>query len=196
LVFFQGAKASEEAFEPLSKEDLSDVSDLESHDGLQESTTSVRSPHKTMQDQLETELDFEAEEKEEREEGEGSDAKSDGELKDGDNDLEEGECTDAEDARPEEESKPICRFYNRGQCTWGANCRFVHPGVTDKGNYTMFDMVRPLVPTNGPPGSDQYFEKPYGAFGAAAAEGAPPLESAWERGLRHAKEVNKSHFSL
>jgi hypothetical protein len=30
-------------------------------------------------------------------------------------------------------------------------CRFVHPGVTDKGNYTMFDMVRPLVPVNGPP---------------------------------------------
>jgi nuclear protein NHN1 len=29
--------------------------------------------------------------------------------------------------------------------------RFVHPGVTDKGNYTMFDMVRPLVPVNGPP---------------------------------------------
>jgi len=27
----------------------------------------------------------------------------------------------------------------------------VHPGVTDKGNYTMFDMVRPLVPVNGPP---------------------------------------------
>lgn len=30
-------------------------------------------------------------------------------------------------------------------------CRFVHPGVTDKGNYTMFEMVRPLVPVNGPP---------------------------------------------
>ena len=31
-------------------------------------------------------------------------------------------------------------------------CRFVHPGVTDKGNYTMFDMVRPLVAMNsGPP---------------------------------------------
>nr|CAD7409955.1 unnamed protein product [Timema cristinae] len=29
--------------------------------------------------------------------------------------------------------------------------RFLHPGVTDKGNYTMFDMVRPLVPVNGPP---------------------------------------------
>lgn len=29
--------------------------------------------------------------------------------------------------------------------------RFVHPGVTDKGNYTMFEMVRPLVPVNGPP---------------------------------------------
>jgi nuclear protein NHN1 len=67
--------------------------------------------------------------------------------------------------------------------------RFVHPGVTDKGNYTMFDMVRPLVPTNGPPGAgDPYFEKQFGTYGAAAVEG-PPAESAWERGLRHAKEV-------
>lgn len=29
--------------------------------------------------------------------------------------------------------------------------RFLHPGVPDKGNYTMFEMVRPLVPINGPP---------------------------------------------
>jgi nuclear protein NHN1 len=120
---FQDEKEEEEAFDPLSKgDDLSDVSDLESHDGLQAVTSS---PHKSMQEQLgETELDFEAEEKDEQQkEDEDGEAKSDGELKDGDNDLEEGECTDGEDARPEEESKPVCRFYNRGQCTWGANCR-------------------------------------------------------------------------
>lgn len=31
------------------------------------------------------------------------------------------------------------------------SCRFLHPGVTDKGNYTMFDMVRP-VPINAQSG--------------------------------------------
>lgn len=49
-------------------------------------------------------------------------------------DLEEGEVTDEDDARPEEtEPRPVCRFFSRGQCTWGASCRFLHPGVTDKG---------------------------------------------------------------
>lgn len=48
--------------------------------------------------------------------------------------LEEGEVTDEDDARPEEtEPRPVCRFFSRGQCTWGASCRFLHPGVTDKG---------------------------------------------------------------
>ena len=30
------------------------------------------------------------------------------------------------------EPKPICRFFNKGQCTWGSSCRFLHPGVLDK----------------------------------------------------------------
>lgn len=48
--------------------------------------------------------------------------------------LEEGELTDEDEARPEEtEPRPVCRFFSRGQCTWGASCRFLHPGVTDKG---------------------------------------------------------------
>ncbi|XP_059489694.1 zinc finger CCCH domain-containing protein 18 isoform X2 [Neocloeon triangulifer] len=200
-------ESGNDKFDPLSKEDLSDVSDLESHDGLQESNNKA-SPHKTMQDQLETELDFEAEEKDEEpkkqelskrdksssaKNAERADSKPEaGEIKDDENDLEEGECTDGEDARPEEESKPVCRFYNRGQCTWGANCRFVHPGVTDKGNYTMFDMVRPLVPTNGPPGFDVPYDRPYGSgLGSGEPFDGPPLESAWERGLRHAKEMMK-----
>lgn len=52
--------------------------------------------------------------------------------------LEEGEVTDEDDARPEEtEPRPVCRFFSRGQCTWGASCRFLHPGVTDKGSSIM-----------------------------------------------------------
>lgn len=51
-------------------------------------------------------------------------------------DLEEGEVTDEDDVRPEEtEPRPVCRFFSRGQCTWGASCRFLHPGVTDKGMF-------------------------------------------------------------
>ncbi|XP_046659250.1 LOW QUALITY PROTEIN: zinc finger CCCH domain-containing protein 18-like [Homalodisca vitripennis] len=163
-------------------------------------------------------LDFEAEEKEEgecdgpsqpaptRSSGPATEAvvsEDEGELK-GD-ELEEGEITDEGENRPEEtEPRPICRFYNRGQCTWGASCRFVHPGVTDKGNYTMFEMVRPLVPVNGPPpmygppmdpyrpierpmmGPPVYQQQPP----VPRKEEAPPLvESAWERGLRQAKEM-------
>ena len=33
-----------------------------------------------------------------------------------------------------------------GQCTWGSSCRFVHPGVLDKGNYSMFAPPRPILP--------------------------------------------------
>lgn len=51
--------------------------------------------------------------------------------------------------------------------------RFLHPGVTDKGNYNMFDVVRGV---------------PAGAAFPAPRDAAPP-ESAWERGLRTAKEV-------
>jgi len=29
--------------------------------------------------------------------------------------------------------RETCRFYQRGNCTWGDRCRFIHPGVNDKG---------------------------------------------------------------
>ncbi|KAL3285268.1 hypothetical protein HHI36_019378 [Cryptolaemus montrouzieri] len=94
-------------------------------------------------------------------------------------DLEEGEVSDEDDVRPEEtEPRPVCRFFSRGQCTWGASCRFLHPGVTDKGNYTMFEMIRPLVPGEFG-GGDRFVGRPE----------PPPVESAWERGLRTAKEM-------
>lgn len=85
--------------------------------------------------------------------------------------------------------------------------RFLHPGVTDKGNYTMFDMVRP-VPMSGFSAAPHFHDfrdtRPpvYGlplhhTFGAS--QHRPPAatptttdggnESAWERGLRTAKEM-------
>ena len=41
--------------------------------------------------------------------------------------------------------------FSKGQCTWGASCRFVHPGVLDKGNYNMFAPPRPILPTEQEP---------------------------------------------
>ena len=41
--------------------------------------------------------------------------------------------------------------FSKGQCTWGASCRFVHPGVLDKGNYNMFAPPRPILPTDQEP---------------------------------------------
>lgn len=130
-------------------------------------------------------------------------------MEDGE-ELEEGEVSDEDEKRPEEtEPKPVCRFYTRGQCTWGMSCRFLHPGVTDKGNYTMFDMIRPVpVAHAGPYGSSgfhdfrndrpQSMHHPLGpghhpGFGVPL-HGRPGMpeantESAWERGLRTAKEM-------
>ena len=67
--------------------------------------------------------------------------------------LEEGEVSDEDEESRKERLKPqpICRFYSKGQCTWGASCRFVHPGVLDKGNYNMFAPPRPILPTEQEP---------------------------------------------
>ncbi|XP_076661747.1 uncharacterized protein LOC143365449 isoform X2 [Halictus rubicundus] len=132
--------------------------------------------------------------------GDKEEGEEDGEK--AESELEEGELSDGDDARPEEtEPRPVCRFYNRGQCTWGVSCRFLHPGVTDKGNYTMFDMVRPMA---YPPHATTQHEfrphidrpnmvRPLPGYGGAPSHTPKveelPTESAWERGLRHAKEM-------
>ena len=70
--------------------------------------------------------------------------------------LEEGELSDDEggDARKERlKPQPVCRFYSKGQCTWGNSCRFMHPGVLDKGNYSMFSEPKPILP-----GAEQVIE--------------------------------------
>ena len=52
-----------------------------------------------------------------------------------DEELEEGEVSDEDEETRKERLKPppVCRFYNKGACTWGASCRFIHPGVMDTG---------------------------------------------------------------
>lgn len=68
--------------------------------------------------------------------------------------------------------------------------RFLHPGVTDKGNYTMFELIRPMVPggPGGPFPPDYMDERPPG-YGRPIPGETPVAESAWERGLRTAKEM-------
>nr|XP_034183645.1 zinc finger CCCH domain-containing protein 18-like isoform X2 [Osmia lignaria] len=242
-------------------EDLSDVSDLESMDGVDAATEHESMLKENQQneekrllnnDKMEKEdknapvglteeseqLDFEADGqwKDERDEGETEGPvikeykekdEKDGKEKDKDRDklkskdggegndkeegeedgekveseLEEGELSDGDDARPEEtEPRPVCRFYNRGQCTWGVSCRFLHPGVTDKGNYTMFEMVRPMAyPSHAatPHEFRPHIDRPNMVRPLPGYGGPPhtpkieelPTESAWERGLRHAKEM-------
>ncbi|KAM6223109.1 zinc finger CCCH domain-containing protein 18 isoform 3-T3 [Rhynchocyon petersi] len=145
----------------------------------------------------------------------------DGEIDDGeidDDDLEEGEVKDPSDrkVRP----RPTCRFFMKdvgpplstlpplsnsipfrgqvkGNCTWGMNCRFIHPGVNDKGNYSLITKAEPFPP-NGAPPLGPHPLMPANPWGTPAVDEIlpppppePPTESAWERGLRHAKEVLK-----
>ena len=62
-----------------------------------------------------------------------NDKKEDEELEEGE-ELEDGEISDEDEALKDMrlEPKPVCRFFSKGQCTWGASCRFLHPGVLDK----------------------------------------------------------------
>ncbi|EQB77006.1 hypothetical protein CB1_000130038 [Camelus ferus] len=112
-----------------------------------------------------------------------------------DDDLEEGEVKDPSDrkVRP----RPTCRFFMKGNCTWGMNCRFIHPGVNDKGNYSLITKAEPFPPNGAPPLGPHPLmpASPWGGPGVDEVlpppPPEPPTESAWERGLRHAKEVTE-----
>jgi len=108
------------------------------------------------------------------------------ELEEGE-ELEDGELSDEDETAKNErlEPKPVCRFYSKGQCTWGASCRFMHPGVLDKGNYSMFAPPQPILP--GEPEEAPAPEKDP----IMLAPPAPVHETAWERGLRQAKEMRR-----
>lgn len=92
-----------------------------------------------------------------------------------DEELEEGEVSDEDEKRPEEtEPKPVCRFYTRGQCTWGMSCRFLHPGVTDKGNYTMFESLVRSVPMQSGSGAGNSSRGASGSAYNSHMAGVPP----------------------
>ncbi|XP_006893182.1 PREDICTED: zinc finger CCCH domain-containing protein 18-like [Elephantulus edwardii] len=122
----------------------------------------------------------------------------DGEIEDGeieDDDLEEGEVKDPSDkkVRP----RPTCRFFMKGNCTWGMNCMFIHPGINDKGNYSLITKAEPFPPNGSPPLGPPPL-MPADPWGCPVVDEilpppppAPATQIAWERGLWHAKEVSK-----
>ena len=61
----------------------------------------------------------------EAEDGEEQGDADEGELEEGE-ELEDGEISDEDEALKTErlEPKPVCRFFSKGQCTWGQSCRF------------------------------------------------------------------------
>lgn len=42
-------------------------------------------------------------------------------------------------------------YLDLNESTKNGLSRFLHPGVTDKGNYSMFEMIRPIPPPGGLP---------------------------------------------
>ncbi|XP_039272646.2 uncharacterized protein LOC120346921 [Styela clava] len=128
----------------------------------------------------------------ERSDGE-VDSDSDGELKSDGEDFEEGETRDGPQDVPQEQKRP-CRFFLMGNCTWGDRCRYLHPGVNDRGNYNMFsDNERNRQTQRDIP---EFHQQPQGY--RSPWENEPPpfmpppvAETAWEKGLRHAKELKK-----
>lgn len=124
-----------------------------------------------------------------------------GELED--DDAEEGEVKDPDDRKVT--PRPVCRFFVRGQCTWGTACRFIHPGVNDLGNYSLIDFKEieentakllnkdlnppPPPPVEEVPEEDYIMPEPFLPPPPVPEE--PPRESVWERGIRQAKEMRK-----
>ncbi|KAG1714607.1 Zinc finger CCCH domain-containing protein 18 [Nymphon striatum] len=159
--------------------------------GKEDESDAENDDHDKEAEQAETK----ASDKPDKEEGEEDDDEDDGELTD--DDLEEGEVKDSSSSR-KMQPKSICRFFHKGQCTWGLNCRFIHPGINDKGNYNMFGP--PPKSTSTSLATDQPYHSSHPeAEKFPASSPVPPVvrkeptppESAWERGLRHAKEIIK-----
>ncbi len=133
-----------------SKTDGDDSLEMVSDDDMEANESckdlpNPKSPLNQLDPLKDTELDFEEDlvdednkkvadegiKKEDREDGEecdeekelheeGDDEKEEGE------ELEEGEVSSEEDVgkHARMEPRPVCRFYSKGNCTWGSNCRY------------------------------------------------------------------------
>ncbi|CAB3370962.1 Hypothetical predicted protein [Cloeon dipterum] len=109
-------------------------------------------------------------------------------------DREEGECSDGDDhvEMPSNRPRIPCRFFNRGFCNWGMNCKFIHAGFNDKGNYRMFEpMKHPAAVYNNENIHPMRMMRPPAPIAPRPEPVETKQETAWERGLRHAKEMMK-----
>ena len=85
----------------------------------------------------------------------------------------------------------LCKYYQRGKCTWGRGCKFLHPGVNDTGNYSFLEFQDPNVKV--------YQQQPIPIASDLGDNRSSSLtlnenaqtETAWERGLRNAKEMKE-----
>lgn len=56
---------------------------------------------------------------------------------------EEGEINDGEKVKRAFIPRVLCKYYQRGKCSWGRGCKFLHPGVNDTGNYSFLEFQDP-----------------------------------------------------
>ncbi len=102
---------------------------------------------------------------------------------------EDGEINDGEKVKKAFIPRVLCKYYQRGKCTWGRTCKFLHPGVNDTGNYSFLEFQDPNAKVY-----QQQFNAPEAVDKTAdttAETEAVQTESAWERGLRHAREMKE-----
>ncbi|XP_054717958.1 zinc finger CCCH domain-containing protein 18-like isoform X5 [Uloborus diversus] len=173
----------------LENAEVKDKLDSQGDDAEEPSTENAEEGEETKKEKLDESI----------EEGE-----DDGEITD-DDDLEEGEVKDVTPA-PKQQTRQaaVCRFFNRGQCTWGSSCRFLHLSVSERGNYNMFGppaRYPPYVASNVSPNIQIVPQRSGNRPAPDFLPGPPPpmpppvepspVETAWERGLRQAKELVK-----
>ena len=58
---------------------------------------------------------------------------------------EDGEINDGEKTKKAFVPRVLCKYYQRGKCTWGRTCKFLHPGVNDTGRYIILIKTSILV---------------------------------------------------
>lgn len=104
---------------------------------------------------------------------------------------EDGEINDGEKTKKAFIPRVLCKYYQRGKCTWGRTCKFLHPGVNDTGNYSFLEFQDPNAKVYQQQSNPtEAVDKPAEVSGENGQE-AVVTESAWERGLRHAREMKE-----
>ncbi len=86
------------------------------------------------------------------------------------------------------------KYYQRGKCTWGRTCKFLHPGVNDTGNYSFLEFQDPnakVYQQQTAAGVNEADRMAGYASTKQEDESSLKTETAWERGLRHAKEMKE-----